>query len=142
MPFRDPRGGSLSSRIQSELRERLEDALDAACLDALVRVRRARGLPGPLAESERDRAEYQTEVHRLLECLDAHFAGLIDADARREAANAGDPVAQLLATQVSLARSLPDYWQRFEAVRLEYAGDHTASRGESRGFLRRLFGLG
>ena len=47
-----------------------------------------------------------------------------------------------MATQIALARSLPDYWQRFDAVRLEYAAERAVSGGESRGLLRRLFGRG
>jgi hypothetical protein len=142
MPFRDPRGGNLSSRIQSELQERLEEALDAACLDALVRMRRARGLPAPVADSERDRAAYQAELQNLLERLDTHFAPSIDEAARGAGVGLSDPAARLLAIQVALARALPDYWQRFDAVRLQYAEERTASSGESRGLLRRLFGLG
>jgi hypothetical protein len=140
MPFRDPRGGNLSSRIEAELRERLEEALDAACLDTLVRVRRARQLPAPVADSECDRADYQSEVRLLLERLDAHFAPLADRDLARTAARGADRTAQLMAIQLALARSLPDYWQRFDAVRQEYAQERVASSGESRGLLGRLFG--
>jgi hypothetical protein len=146
MPFRDPRGGDLASRIESELRERIEEALDAACLDTLVRVRQAQQLPAPVADSERDRAEYQSEVRLLLDRLHAHFAPVVEGDVRRTGVRAtqgsGDPVADLMATQVALARTLPDYWQRFDTVRLEYAAERSASSGESRGLLRRLFGLG
>jgi len=146
MPFRDPRGGDLASRIESELRERIEEALDAACLDTLVRVRQARHLPPPVADSEPDRAEYQSEVRLLLDRLHAHFAPFVERDVRRAGVRAtqgpGDPVADLMATQVALARTLPDYWQRFDTVRLEYAAERSASSGESRGLLRRLFGLG
>ncbi len=143
MPFRDPRGGDLPSRIEAELRERLEEALDAACLDTLVRVRRARQLPVPVADSQRDRADYQSEVQLLLERLDAHLTPLADGDVGRDAARgAGDRVAQLMATQVALARTLPDYWQRFDAVRQEYAQERVTSGGESRGLFRRLFGGG
>jgi hypothetical protein len=146
MPFRDPRGGDLASRLEAELRERLEEALDAACLDALVAMRRARQLPPPAADSERDRAEYQSEVRLLLERLDAHFAPLIDDGLRDRAARpvraGSDRESQLMATQVALARTLPDYWQRFDAVRLQYAEERAASGSESRGLLRRLFGRG
>jgi hypothetical protein len=148
MPFRDPGGGDLASRIEAGIRERIEEALDAACLDTLVRVRQARRLPPPLADSAQDRAEYQSEVRRLLERLDALLSDLVDEDLGRKALRTGrgkedqDPVGRLMATQIALARALPDYWQRFDVVRLEYAAERTASRGESRGLLRRLFGLG
>jgi hypothetical protein len=144
MPFRDPRGGNLGRRIEAELRERLEEAVDAACLDTLVRVRQAQRLPPPQADNARDRAEYESEVRRLLERLDGRLSGLIadapEAHAVPEASE--DPVGQLMRTQIALARSLPDYWQRFDAVRIEHAAERAASGGESRGFLRRLFGLG
>ena len=145
MPFRDPRGGNLLSRIETEIRERLEDAIDAACLDTLMKVRQARQLPPPRADSAGDRAEYQSEVQRLLERLEAQLVRLMDgqplaraAEARRDETG----LARLMATQVALARSLPDYWQRFDAIRLEYAAERATSGGESRGLLSRLFGLG
>jgi hypothetical protein len=58
MPFRDPGGGDLATRIETEIRERLEEAIDAACLDALVRARQANQLPAPAADSAQDRAEF------------------------------------------------------------------------------------
>jgi len=146
VPFRDPRGGDLASRIEAGIRERIEDAVDAACLDTLVRVRRARQLPPPQANSDQDRAEYQSEVRQLLERLDAQLAGVVGEDlsvrAMRAGQREGDPLARLMATQIGLARTLPDYWQRFDVVRLEYAAERSVSSGESRGLLRRLFGLG
>lgn len=144
MPLREPRRGDLASRIDAEIRERIEDALDAACLEVLVKVRQMHHLPAPVAGSERDRAEYQSEVVALLQRLDAHFA----ADAAARGSDdpvrplSGDLAAAIIDTQVALARRLPDYWQRFDAVRLDYAAERSASGGESRGLLRRLFGLG
>ena len=60
---------------------------------------------------------------------------------------------QLVTAQVALARLLPDYWQRFDAVRAQYLGDAASERGaaaaevdesgrEGRGLLARLFGRG
>jgi hypothetical protein len=146
VPFRDPDAGNLSTRIVAELRQRIEDALDAACLDTLVRTREARGLPLPAADSPRDREEYRDTVRQLLERLEAHFVTSLEAEllaklerARREVA---DPEARAVAVQVALARELPDYWQRFDAVRLRYAEECAASGGQSRGLLRRLFARG
>jgi hypothetical protein len=48
--------------------------------------------------------------------------------------------AQLLARQVALARTMPDYWQRFEAVSARYLAEPPASGGQRRGLLARLFG--
>ena len=138
-------GGDLASRIDTEIRERLEEALDAACLEILVAVRQAQRRPALAADSERDRADYEAEVRRLLERLDAHFLASLGEELRGKAIpaaqGAGGPVARLMAVQVSLARELPDYWQQFDAVRLEYTAQRSLSRGESRGLLRRLFGL-
>jgi hypothetical protein len=141
MPFRDPGGGDLASRITTEIRERLEEALDAACLEILVTTRQTEGLPPPAADSQHDRAEYEAEVRRLLERLDAHFLPSPDDEHRSAAQSGRDPVARLMAVQVTLARELPHYWQQFDAVRLDYARERSASRGQGRGFLRRLFGL-
>jgi len=140
MPFRDPRGGNLAARIETEIRERIEEALDAACLDTLVRLREARRLPPPRADSPQDRAEYQSEIRRLLERLDAQLKGL--AQGPRPAPGQEDRLVGLVETQIALARAVPDYWQRFDAVRVEYAAERIGSGGESRGLLRRLFGLG
>lgn len=140
MPFRDPRGGNLATRIETEIRERIEEALDAACLDTLVRLREVRQLPPPKADSPQDRSAYQSEIRRLLERLDAQLKGLLQGPA--PAPGDADPLTGLMATQIALARTLPDYWQRFDEVRLEYAAERLGSGGESRGLLRRLFGLG
>ena len=140
MPFRDPRGGNLATRIETEVRERIEEALDAACLDVLVRRREARQLPPPMADNPQDRTEYQSEIRRLLERLDAQLKRPVAGPG--PAPEPDGQLAGLMATQIALARTLPDYWQRFDEVRLEYAAERIGSGGESRGLLRRLFGLG
>ena len=142
MPFRDPRGGNLATRIETGIQERIEEALDAACLDTLARLRQARQLPPPQADSAQDRAEYQSEVGQLLERLDAQLAGVVQDVRPGAGPGETEPLARLMTAQIALARTLPDYWQRFDAVRLEYAAERVASGGESRGLLRRLFGLG
>ena len=72
MPFRDPnRAHDLATRIEQEVRERLEEAIDYVCLDALVRMRQARGLPPPVADSTADRAEYTQRVLAFLRLVDA-----------------------------------------------------------------------
>lgn len=136
----------LAARIEAELRERIEEAVDFACLDALVERRRARGLPAPVADSARDREEFTQSVRAFLERLrDAIAVDLapeqrqrVDAAARA----AGDETRRLLAVQVALAKELPDYWQRFEASRVSYVGAEPASGGERRGLLGRLFRRG
>ena len=146
MPFRDPEAGDLSSRIRVELQQRIEEALDAACLDTVVRGRQARGLPPPEADSERDRQEYHQALRQLLERLHAHFIPTLERDLRvRVLATTDAPadrVGYLTAVQVALARELPDYWQRFDVVRIEYGHEHPVSGRERRGLLRRLFSHG
>jgi len=146
MPFRDPNAGDLSTRITLEIRQRIEEAVEAACLDILVNGRRARGLPPPSAQSEQDRAEFDEVVRHLLVRLRAHFVPSLEEDLRTKVDLAGqaapDPGARLVAIQVALARELPDYWQRFDAIRTDYAEERAASGRESGGLLRRLFGRG
>jgi len=136
----------LSARIEAELRERIEEAVDFACLDALVAGRRARGLPAPVADSARDREEFTRSVRAFLERLREAIAVGLTPEQREKvdaAADAtGDPTRRLLAVQVALAKTLPDYWQRFEASRASYLGAEPASGGQRRSLLRRLFGRG
>ena len=144
---RDPgQPRDLAARIEAELRERIEEAVEFACLDALVDRRRARGLPAPVADSARDREEFTQSVRAFLERLRDAIAVALAPDQRRRvdaaARAAGDETQGLLAVQVALAKELPDYWQRFEASRVAYVGGEPASGGERSGLLGRLFGRG
>jgi hypothetical protein len=140
--------GTLLARVDAELRSRLEDAVDAACLDAIVCGRRARGLPPPVADSAYDRDEYESGVRSFLARLSRDM-GSSASSAVREAmdravkAAGGDTVRGLMAAQVVLAKQMPDYWQRFEALRASYAAEAVSdgpreavrSGGEGRGAL-------
>lgn len=145
MPFRHPdRSHDLRTRIDYEVRERLEEAIDFVCLDALVSARKASGRPAPAADSDADRAEYGAHVLAFLKLLDAHLAADVDDTPRRAAeapAGSGEQ-ARLLAGQLVLAKSLPDYWQRFELVRARYLSEPPPSGGQRRSVLARLFGRG
>jgi hypothetical protein len=135
----------LAARIDAELRERIEEAVEFLCLDALVERRRARGLPPPAADSATDRAEFTAQVRAFLERLSALAQDLGPEQRQKVAAaqhGAGDETARLLAVQLVLARELPDYWQRFDAMRLAYTAERVGSGGERRGLLGRLFGRG
>ena len=155
MPFRHPdRSHDLVARIEYEVRERLEEAVDYVCLEALVRERRARGLAPPAADSADDRRAYTEEVMALLRLLRRELTGALGVEAQRKAEAAGaapgDEQAGQIAVQVLMARTLPDYWQRFEAVSADYlAGRRAEGRpmpsaafsGRERGsLLGRLFG--
>ena len=140
MPFRHPnRAHDLATRIEQEVRERLEEAIDFVCLDAVVRARQARGLPPPAANSAADRAEYTQQVLAFLRLLDAEIAA---GEPGRARADTGEEQSRLLAGQVVRARTLPDYWQRFEAVSARFLAEPPSSGGERRGVLARLFGRG
>ena len=140
MPFRPPdRSHDLDTRIALEVRERLEEAIDFVCLEALVNSRRAAGRPTPVADSTADRADYQAHVAAFLRLLAAEIGG--GAASARTAAG-GDADAQRLAAQVTLARTVPDYWQQFEALSARYLAEPSASSSEGRGLLARLFSRG
>jgi hypothetical protein len=141
MPFRTPPGAprDLLSLIDAELRDRLEEAIDHACLDAMVSARRAAGAPPPVADDARDREEFTASVRALLERLRDE----IPTDANEVAQ--GDEEWRLLAGQLGRAKALPDYWQRFDAVRQRFTADYEAasagpSGGARSGVLGRLFG--
>ena len=115
----------LIARVDAEVRDRIGEAVDFVCLEAMVRARHAAGLPAPVADSAPDRAEFDRRVEAFLTRLEHTMLVSLDAEQRRSlttsARAAGDRLAQLIATQVALAKLLPDYWQRFEQARLEYA---------------------
>jgi hypothetical protein len=125
--------GGLLARIEAGLKERLEEAVDAACLDAIVRSRQACAEPAPAAESASDREEYHASFRAFLERLRADVGQRVTDEVRRvmdsAAERAGaEPIARLMAIQVVLARQLPDYWQRFEATRALYTDAYIASQ--------------
>jgi hypothetical protein len=132
--------------VESEVRERIEEAVDRVSLQVLVEQRRAQGRAQPRADSPHDRDEFQAGVRVFLERLRAEIAPSLPPDRRRRLDEASgrpgaDPTARLVAVQVVLARELPDYWQRFEAVRTAYTAGRIASGSQGRGgLLRRLLG--
>ena len=147
MPFRDsePRD-PLAVRIDTEVRQRIEEAVDYACLEALVATRRARGLPPPATDNADDRREFERGVLAFLSRLERELAPSADSDGE---------AGRLLAVQVTLAKSLPDYWQRFDAIRTAWVADgalgHPGGLGgrpeppmslssDTRGLFARLFG--
>ena len=70
MPFHHPdRSHNLDTRIDMEVRERLEEAVDFVCLEALVQARRERGLPAPAADNAADRRDYLANVSAFLALL-------------------------------------------------------------------------
>ena len=146
MPYRTPPGAprDLLSLIQAELRDRIEEAVDHVCLGAMVAARQAAGEPVPVADDARDREEFTASVRTFLERLRDE----IPSDAS-EATPAGQAPPErdgeewrLLAIQVTRARALPDYWERFDAVRVAFTANYPELRRARRGVLGRLFGRG
>ncbi len=137
----DARG--LMERIEAQLRERIEEAVEMAALKIMVDLRAATGRPAPESTSAADRAEFEAGSRALLAWLRDVYAAELPPDLRphfdaAEAAADEEP-ARLLAGQVWLARRLPDYWQRFERHQRRYADQRLADPGGP-GWLKRLFG--
>ncbi len=115
----DPRG--LGERIEAAVAERLEEAVEFVCMDLLVQLRRAHGRPAPVAKSASDRQEFQGLVREwLLHLRGGLLDGLPPEDVQKvsqaEEARGREEIPRLLAGQAALARTLPDYWQRFETL--------------------------
>jgi hypothetical protein len=147
VPFRSRPGQprDLLAQISDEMRERIREAADHVALEVMVEIRKAQGRPGPAADSPGDRAEFEAGVRAFLERLASELTADLAAEERRKLAgspaSSDAPVDRLLATHVALARALPDYWQRFDALRVVHVADRSRSGGgEGRGMLRRLFG--
>jgi hypothetical protein len=138
----DPRG--LRERIDAQLAERIDEAVEMAALHLLVELRKHHDRPAPESDSREDRDEFAALAADLLAYLGEAFEAELSADQRRafDGARAGgtDAHARGLRGQVFLARQLPDYWQRFEAHRAAHAEARLASPDRSGGFLKRLFG--
>jgi hypothetical protein len=139
----DPRG--LLERIEAQLRERLEEAVDLFCLDLLVKLRQAGNRSLPEKTSDEDRQEFQRLVREFLAFLREGFAARLGEDgvARLrsvEAQAAADPGQRLVAAQVFLARTLPEYWQAFDELAAGFARERLATPSPKSGLINRLFG--
>ena len=123
MPFRHPEPADpLATRIDAEVRQRLEEAVDYACLEMMVAARRARGLAPPAKDNAEDRREFERGVLAFLRRLEHDLAPTLEAGIPATGAPDGE-AGRLLARQVTLAKSLPDYWQRFDVVRTAWSAD-------------------
>ena len=138
----DPRG--LRERIEAQLTERIDEAVDMAALHLLVELRKRHGRPAPESDSRDDRDEFNALAADLLAYLGEAFAAELDADQRCEldqvSAGGADARARGLRGQVFLSRQLPDYWQRFEAHRGAHAEARLNSPDRPSSFFKRLFG--
>jgi hypothetical protein len=137
----DPRG--LIERIDAQLAERIEEAVEMAALHLLVELRKQHNRPAPETDSRADREEFHALATDLLAYLGRVFEAGLEAGRRPElerarAAGSG-PRARDLRGQIFLARQLPDYWQRLEVHRAAHAEAHLAAPPPPTGLLKRLF---
>jgi hypothetical protein len=137
----DPRG--LAERIEAQLRERIEEAVEMAGLKLMVDLRERHHRPAPETSSEADRREFEQITTELLQRVRDAFRTELGPETRAEmdaaAANAQGTRACALAGHVFLARRLPDYWQRFDAHQADYARQQLEAPEPKRGWLGRLF---
>jgi hypothetical protein len=138
----DPRG--LLERIEAQLGERIEEAVEMAALELLVELRKRHQRPAPASDSQADREEFQVLSADLLGYLRQAFTAEMPAErraalARAEAGGSGER-DRALRGQVFLARQLPDYWQRFEEHRAAHATARLSATPPPPGLLKRLFG--
>lgn len=137
----DPRG--LIERIDAQLAERIEEAVEMAALHLLVELRKRYNRPAPETDSRGDREEFQALAADLLAHLGRAFEAALPAERRpdleRARADGADPRARELRGQIFLARQLPDYWQRLEIYRAVHAEARLAAPPQRTGFLKRLF---
>jgi hypothetical protein len=97
-----------------------------------------------VAKSASDRQEFQRLVGEwLLHLRGALLDGLPREDVQKvsqaEEARGREEIPRLLAGQAALARTLPDYWQRFETLRVAFIEMRLSAPPASPGFLGRLF---
>jgi hypothetical protein len=138
----DPRG--LLERIEAQLAERIEEAVEMAALELLVELRKRHQRAAPASDSQADRAEFQLLSADLLGYLREAFTAEMPAEgraalARAEAGGSGER-DRALRSQVFLAKQLPDYWQRFEGHRAAHATARLSAPPPPAGLLKRLFG--
>lgn len=137
----DPRG--LRERIDAQIQERIDEAVEMAAIALLVELRARHGRPAPKSDSSTDRDEFLALAADLLAYLGRAFeadlasGGHAGLDGTR--ATDGDQRTRALGAQLFLARQLPDYWQRFEIHRAAHAEARLAAPPSPAGFLKRLF---
>lgn len=138
----DPRG--LLERIEAQLGERIEEAVEMAALELLVELRKRHERPAPAIDSQADREEFRALSADLLGYLREALTAEMPAERRAALAQAETSGSgereRALRGQVFLARQLPDYWQRFEAHRAAHAEARLSAPPPPPGLLKRLFG--
>jgi len=136
----DPRG--LIERIDAQLAERIEEAVEMAALHLLVELRKRHNRPAPETDSRADREEFQALTAELLAYLGQAFEAGLSSECRPNLARArvagADARSRELRGQIFLARQLPDYWQRLETHRAAHAEKRLAAPPPPTGLVKRL----
>lgn len=137
----DPR--RLRERIDAQLQERIEEAVEMAALELLVELRKKQGHRAPEEDNVEDREAWRTLADDVLAALRETLAASLPAEEQaamtRAETRGADARARALAGQVALARQLPDYWQRFDGHREAYLARRLSDPPPAPGWLRRLF---
>jgi hypothetical protein len=137
----DPR--SLLERIDAQLRERIEEACEFFCLDLLVQLRDAHGRPAPQPDNQTDRNEFKQLVREFIVTLNEKSQGwvpMVDTLLQTKLLEQKSS-DQPFALQVFLAKSLPDYWQRFDQATQAFAKARLAASSPRKSFLSRLLNV-
>ena len=133
----------LIERIDAQLAERIEEAVEMAALRLLVELRAHHHCPAPETDSRADREEFRALADDLLAYLGRGFEDGLSSELRpaleRARVDGADARARELRVQVFLARQLPDYWQRFDTQRAAHAELKLAAPPPPAGLLKRLF---
>jgi hypothetical protein len=134
----------LIDRINAQVLERIEEAVEMSALELMVALRKAEGQPAPETGNAADREEFHARGREMLEAIAEAFRVELGPDDRAALAAAeargSDQQSRRLAGQVHLAKTLPDYWQRFEAHRAAHCQRRLSAARKPGGWLQRLLG--
>ena len=137
----DPR--SLLQRLDAQLRERIEEACEFSCLDLLVKLRSACGRPAPQPDNQADRSEFKQLVREFVAALEAESRGWVPTTDTLLHAKLLEQqsLEEPLPLQILLAKSLPDYWQRFERASQAFVQGRLTASSPHKSFLGRLINV-
>ncbi len=138
----DPRG--LGVRIDEQIIERIEEALDLYLLDLLLKRRASRGHPTASPDTPRDRKEFQRLLEEFLTFAETELHSALltlpTQDPPPRPGQKGDRKSRSLAFQANCARRLPDYWQRLDAIMASFTASYLEERPRT-GFFKRLLSV-
>lgn len=135
----DPRG--LRERIDTQITERIEEALNFYVMDLLVTRRARQGRPAPAHGNPSDQREFQMLLKEFLAVAERDLRSAAAMDPPPSLGQRGDRQPYPLAWQTYYATHLPDYWQRLDAIMANFATAHLEKppRRTVREIFKRLF---